>query len=57
MVLSVPDLTAAANNAGVETFRYFESFVIAAVFYVIAAHIIQALWRVLGASLFPTYVR
>jgi polar amino acid transport system permease protein len=57
MVLSVPDLTAAANNAGVETFRYFESFVIAAAFYVVAAHLIQALWRALGAYLFPIYVR
>jgi polar amino acid transport system permease protein len=57
MVLAVPELTSAANDAGVETFRYFEAFVLAAVFYVVAAQVIQSVWRVLGGRLFPTYVR
>jgi polar amino acid transport system permease protein len=55
-VLAVNDLTSAANEAGVSTFRYFEAFVLAAVFYAIAAQSIQAVWRMLGARLFPAYV-
>jgi len=57
MVLSVPELTSAANDAGVETFRYFEAFVLAAAFYVVAAQLIQAVWRVLGGRLFPAYAK
>jgi polar amino acid transport system permease protein len=56
-VLAVNDLTSAANEAGVGTFRYFEAFVLAAVFYAIAAQSIQAVWRLLGARLFPAYAR
>jgi polar amino acid transport system permease protein len=56
-VLAVNDLTAAANEAGVDTFRYFEAFVLAAVFYAIAAQLIQAVWRLLGARAFPAYAR
>jgi len=54
-VLAVSDLTAAANEAGVDTFRYFEAFVLAAVFYTIAAQIIQAVWRFVGTRMFPAY--
>jgi polar amino acid transport system permease protein len=56
-VLAVNDLTSAANEAGVGTFRYFEAFVLAAVFYAIAAQSIQAVWRLFAAGLFPTYAR
>jgi ABC-type amino acid transport system permease subunit len=54
-VLAVNDLTAAANEAGVDTFRYFEAFVLAAIFYAIAAQIIQVFWRFVGARMFPAY--
>jgi len=57
VVLAVPDLTSAADDAGVATFRYFESFVLAAVCYVVAAQLIQAVWRAVGARAFPAYVR
>jgi polar amino acid transport system permease protein len=57
MVLSVPELTSAANDAGVETFRYFEAFVLAAAFYIVAAQLIQAVWRAVGGRLFPTYAK
>jgi His/Glu/Gln/Arg/opine family amino acid ABC transporter permease subunit len=57
VVLSVPDLTTAADDAGVATFRYFEAFVLAAVCYIVAAQLIQAVWRGVGARAFPVYVR
>jgi polar amino acid transport system permease protein len=57
VVVSVPDLTSAADDAGVATFRYFESFVLAAVCYIVAAQLIQAVWRLVGARAFPTYAR
>jgi polar amino acid transport system permease protein len=57
VVLSVPDLTAAADDTGVTTFRYFESFVLAAVCYIVVAQVIQAVWRLVGARAFPSYAR
>jgi His/Glu/Gln/Arg/opine family amino acid ABC transporter permease subunit len=57
VVLAVPDLTSAADDAGVSSFRYFESFVLAAAFYIVAAQLIQAVWRMVGARAFPAYVR
>ena len=57
VVLSVPDLTAAADDTGVTTFRYFEAFMLAAACYIIAAQLIQALWRLVGARAFPAYMR
>ena len=57
VVLSVPDLTTAADDTGVSTFRYFESFVLAAACYLVAAQLIQAVWRVVGARAFPAYAR
>jgi His/Glu/Gln/Arg/opine family amino acid ABC transporter permease subunit len=57
VVLSVPDLTTAADDAGVGTFRYFESFVLAAACYLVAAQLIQAVWRMVGARAFPAYAR
>jgi polar amino acid transport system permease protein len=57
VVLSVPDLTTAADDAGVSTFRYFEAFVLAAACYIVAAQVIQAIWRAVGARAFPVYVR
>jgi ABC-type amino acid transport system permease subunit len=57
VVLAVPDLTSAADDAGVSTFRYFESFVLAAACYIVAAQLIQAAWRAIGAWAFPAYVR
>jgi polar amino acid transport system permease protein len=57
VVLSVPDLTTAADDAGVSTFRYFESFVLAAICYIVAAQLVQAVWRSVGARAFPAYAR
>ena len=57
VVLAVPDLTSAADDAGVGTFRYFESFVLAAACYVVAAQVIQGVWRLVGARMFPSYAR
>ena len=57
VVLAVPDLTTAADDTGATTFRYFESFVLAAACYVVAAQVIQAAWRIIGARAFPAYAR
>jgi His/Glu/Gln/Arg/opine family amino acid ABC transporter permease subunit len=55
MVISAHDLTFAAFSIGAETFRYFETFIVAAIAYVIVVQLINLAWRLLGRALIPTY--
>lgn len=50
-VIGVAELTYETLSIGSLTFRYFELFVIAAVFYIVAAQIIALAWRGVGTFL------
>jgi polar amino acid transport system permease protein len=50
-VVGVPELTYETLSIGSITFRYFEIFVLAAVFYIVAAQAISLVWRAVGFAL------
>jgi His/Glu/Gln/Arg/opine family amino acid ABC transporter permease subunit len=50
-VVGVPELTYETLSIGSITFRYFEIFVLAAVFYIVAAQAVGLLWRAVGLAL------
>lgn len=55
MVISVPDLTFAAFDAGAQTFRYFETFIVAGAVYMVLVQIINGGWRLTGRLVLPRY--
>ncbi|HEX5327312.1 MAG TPA: amino acid ABC transporter permease [Acetobacteraceae bacterium] len=50
-VIGVPELTYETLSIGSATFRYFELFVLAAVSYIVAAQVINLVWRAVGRTL------
>jgi ABC-type amino acid transport system permease subunit len=48
-IIGVSELTYETQSIGSTTFRYFELFTIAALFYIVCVQLISVLWRVLTA--------
>lgn len=55
MVVAASDLTYVAFNVGADTFRYFETFIIAGLAYLVVVQTITLAWRLLGHVLLPVY--
>jgi polar amino acid transport system permease protein len=53
-VVGIQELTSVSYNVGSETFRYFESFVIAGAFYVAAVQVLNRVWVVAGRRWFAS---
>lgn len=47
-VVGIPELTSVSYKVGSQTFRYFEVFVIAGVFYFVAVQFINRIWVAVG---------
>ncbi len=47
-VVGVPELTSVSYRTGAHTFRYFEVFVIAGLFYLVAVQAINRIWTRVG---------
>lgn len=47
-VVGIPELTSVSYKVGAQTFRYFEVFVVAAVFYFVAVQLINRVWTIVG---------
>jgi polar amino acid transport system permease protein len=46
-IIGVGELTYQTQSSGSSTFRYFELFTIAALFYIVCVQLISLLWRLL----------
>src|SRR5215467_14066450 len=49
-IIGVAELTYQTQSIGSSTFRYFELFTIAALFYIACAQLISLVWRLLGGA-------
>ncbi len=57
LAIAAPELTSATYSVGALTYRYFESFCVAAVIYFVLVQVISTGWRAFGSVALPTYQR
>lgn len=55
MVVAATDLTYVAFSVGADTFRYFETFIVAGLAYLVVVQAITLVWRLLGRIFIPVY--